>query len=296
MAKEQINDDILKHYNNNKYVRIGSDLSVTELMMPTKIVHLRNRHRDEIKEDSLENILPSLIGSATHDGLQRYLRTEGKISGKYLCERRMLNVINGKRIAGRFDILQNNNTILDIKVTRVWKYLFGGKDEWEQQLNVYRWMLHQDGFNIKRLRVMMVLLDWSKVQTWHDPKYPKSRIQFIEIDKWPLQQVEDYMKGRVDEYVKNENVPDNALPKCTEAERWSNAPVFKLYRTKTQKSATKNFDSLKRATAYELKCKQNDPKKWAGSHIKTFRGEPFKRCESWCSVAPWCEQFKNKVT
>jgi hypothetical protein len=208
----------------------------------------------------------------------------------------MMSVVNGVRIAGRFDVMQNNDTVLDLKVTRVWKYLFGGREEWEEQLNIYRWMLSQDGFKINKLQIMMILLDWSKFETFRNPDYPKSRAQLIDINLWPLAQTQQYVEDRVNEFLRCKTLADDKLPLCSEEDRWAARPVFKLYRTKTQKNSTKNFESLKRATAYELKCKQNDPKKWAQSHIKSVRGDLWKRCDSWCAVADHCNQYKNRIT
>jgi hypothetical protein len=62
MARKQpqIIEDILTWYNKKKYVRLGSDVSVTELMMPQRLVALRDRHRQQIVEDSLDALLDTL--------------------------------------------------------------------------------------------------------------------------------------------------------------------------------------------------------------------------------------------
>jgi hypothetical protein len=295
MNNQELIDDILKWYNHNQYIRLGSDVSVTELLMPMQLVHLRNRYGAQVKETNLGNVLPSLIGTATHDILQRFLKTEAQISGKYLIERRLLSVVNGVRVAGRFDMLANGENLHDIKVTRVWKYLFGGRDEWTEQLNLYRYMLHLDGYNIKTLNIMMVLLDWQQSKTYHDPKYPKDRIQMIKIPVWSLSKSKKFLEDRVDGFLKSQNLNDCDLPKCSAAERWAAETKYKLYRTKDQKIATKVFDSDSRAVAYQRACKKADDKKWAGSHIKTFTGTPWKRCETWCSVADKCHQYKQRI-
>ena len=159
--------DVLKWYNRNKYVRIGSDVSVTELMMPPQIVHLRDRYRPQITSADLNMEIPAMTGTALHGAIQRYLRIEASVTGRWLIERKMCAVIDGYRVAGKFDALRELKHLYDIKTTKVWKYIFGGVTEFEHQLNMYDYMMYLDGYtDIKTLTIMFIFGDWSPGKVW----------------------------------------------------------------------------------------------------------------------------------
>ena len=295
MAKQDpIVTDILKWYNHSKYIRIGSDVSVTELMDSPQIVHLRERHRPKLTVTELDDIIPALMGTGLHNVLQSYLRTEANTTGKWLIERKMVSVVDGIRIAGKFDALRDLKHMYDIKTAATWKYIFGGTSDYEKQLNMYDYMMRQDGFNIETLTIFMVFKDWAGGKIW-EKGYPQNRQVIIPIKKWDNLLQEAYIKGRVDGWVQAKALPDNKLPKCTPSERWAEKEVFKLYRTKTAKRATKVCETATGAKSYQDVCRTNDKKAWANSYIVPFHPKPWKRCESWCSVKDYCHQYKNKV-
>ena len=286
--------DILKWYNHNKYIRIGSDVSVTELMTPPQLVHLRDRHRPKITSTDLNMEMPAISGTAIHSALQRYLRMESNVSGDWLIERKMCAVINGWRVAGKFDALYKLQHLYDIKTTKVWKYIFGGVTEFEQQLNMYDYMLYLDGYtDIKTLTIMMVFGDWQAGKVW-DKGYPQERTHILPVRKWLRSEQKSYIEERVDKWAKSKPLADDKLPPCTLEERWADKEVFKLFRESTAKRATKNFSTMTGAKSYQAVCAQKDPKGWNKSLIKTFRAQPWKRCEKWCQVQPYCQQYKNK--
>ncbi len=297
MAKQKqldpIIEDTLKWYNNNKYVRIGSDVSVTELMMPPQLVILRDRYRPQIASTDLNMEMPAISGTAIHGAIQRYLRIEANVSGRWLIERKMCSVIDGVRIAGKFDALRDLQHLYDIKTTKVWKYIFGGVVEFEQQLNLYDYMLHLDGYDIKTLTIMMIMGDWMQGKIW-EKGYPQERIQILPIKKWTRAEQKHYIEARVQGWKKARKLSDKDLPNCTPDERWADKEVHKLYRTSTAKRATKNFGTLTGALSYQSVCNMKDPKAWGNSTIKTFRANPWKRCESWCAVKDFCKQYGSK--
>ena len=292
--QDPIVTDILKWYNHNQYIRIGSDVSVTELMDAPQIVHLRERYRPQLSVTELDDIIPALMGTGIHGVLQRYLRTEASMSGKWLIERKMVALVDGIRVAGKFDALRDLKHMYDIKTAAVWKYIFGGTADFEKQLNMYDFMMRMDGFNVETLTIFMVFKDWTAGKIW-EKGYPQNRQVIIPIKKWDDMEQETYIKGRVDLWAKAKVMPDDKLPKCTPEERWAEKQVFKLYRTKTAKRATKVFETSTGAKSYQDVCSTNDEKAWKQSYIVPFNPKPWKRCESWCSVKDFCHQYKNKV-
>ena len=289
--------DCLKWYNNDVYTRLGSDVSVTELLNPPRMIHLMDRHRGKNVETDIDAILPALIGNGLHDQLQKYLRTDGKVSGKWKVERKLTSVIDGVRLTGRFDCMYNDTDMYDIKVTKIYKAmkaLKGDVDDWEKQLNTYDYMLSNDGIKLKSLNICMVVLDWNKSETYKQ-NYPKSRLSIIPISKWTKTEQERWLKTLIGLWKTTKYLKDDELPLCSPKDRWADAPVYKLYRNPKHKRATKVFPTKQRALDYLKKCQDNDTEhKWDNGIINRSFGNPWRRCEQWCNAAPYCNQFQNK--
>lgn len=291
---DQIELDILSWYNRDKYTRLGNDVSVTELLKPVRITHLLNRYRPKTKLSNINNIIPSLIGSGLHDQLQKYLRMDSLVTNKWQIERHVLGVINGYRVSGRFDALYDNKVLYDIKVTRAWKFEKGDYTEWEQQLNIYDYLLWKDGISLEELKIMGIVLDWQKGKQWKTT-YPSQRTQIVSVKKWSRDQQEKFIHSLVREWSSGLTSMDNHLPLCTSTERWADKPVFKLFRTKSSKRATKVFPTKARAGAYLQACQMKDAKKWKEGRIEEVIDNKWNRCENWCEVKDFCNQYKNKI-
>jgi hypothetical protein len=291
---DQIEKDVLKWYNHNRYRRLGSDVSVTELLKPPRIVHLINRHRHTIARPSLDVVLPSLQGNGIHDQLQRYLKQDDLLTGKWQIERHLLSVVQGYRLSGRFDALYDNKDLYDIKVTRAWKFEKGDYKEWEQQLNIYDWMLWKDGINLRSLKILGVVLDWQATKQYVTG-YPSGRTQVITIPRWSRQKQETFIDTRITSWSSSRPLSDNKLPLCTTSDRWAGSPVFKLYRTPTMKRSYKNFSTLPRARKYLAVCKAGDADKWKDAKIITDWPNKWNRCDTWCEVSHVCNQYQNKI-
>jgi hypothetical protein len=211
-----------------------------------------------------------------------------------MIERRLLALIDGVRVSGRFDALYNQEKLYDIKVTRSWKFEKGDYGEWETQLNMYDYMLWKDGISIKSLAIMGIVLDWQAGKQWQ-AGYPDSRIQIIPIDRWSRTKQEKWLFGKVKAWKAASSLADKDLPYCSPTEKWASSPVYKLYRMKSSKRAYKNFPSQSRANAYLTACQSKDASKWKEGHVVMHQDNQWKRCEDWCDVAPFCNQYINKI-
>lgn len=237
--------------------------------------------------------MPSLVGSGVHDQLQRYLRNEARVNNNWLIERKLLSVIDGVRVSGRFDALYNQEILYDIKVTKAYKAIKGDYDEWEEQLNAYDYMLWNDGIDIKSLKIFMVVSDWNKGESWQTA-YPDTNINIIGIKRWDRTSQEKWMKTKVNLWKSSVDLADDKLPLCTNKERWAANSIWKLYRTPKLVRASKTFPVESRAKGYLKACQRKEPDKWANAIIREDVGDLWKRC-GWCDAAPFCNQYKQKL-
>jgi hypothetical protein len=285
---DKIIEDITKWYNKDKYTRFGSDVSVTELLRPVRVTHLYNRYRQLIKKPDLKQVLSSFLGMGIHDQLQRYLKKDDK----WLVERRLLSVIDGVRLAGRFDAMYDYKDLYDIKFTKVYKYMKGDFSEWEQQLNMYDYMAWKDGIELSSLKIMMIFADWQLREQWKED-YPSSVITIVPVSQWSRTKQESFIKERILMWKSTQSLEDTKLPLCTQDERWADPPLYKVYRVPTHTRASKVFKNKTEAENY-LKDKKSKDSNWSNATIKSERSNAWRRCV-WCDVSGWCNQFVNKL-
>ena len=151
---------------NRERFRLGADLVVTEIIDHPRPVQLKKRFPNNLKQDTIQTSLPSLMGNGTHDIFERLLKDYNLINpNTYMVERRLLTAIQvGNkivRIAGRFDILEKQNILWDIKQTSVNKIIRNDLSDFEAQLNIYAYMLHLDGISINSINIILNGVCWN---------------------------------------------------------------------------------------------------------------------------------------
>jgi hypothetical protein len=129
----------------DSYSKGASQYSVTELMSPPKIKRLRDKHDSEIEQD-VADMLWQLMGSALHNVLEN-----GKTEN-HLTEERLFLEMDGVTVSGQIDLQHDTPEgvlITDYKFTSAWAFM-QNKKEWEEQLNVYKWLVE----TVKRKKVI----------------------------------------------------------------------------------------------------------------------------------------------
>lgn len=280
--KMQLPEPIVRAISNDSYTKSGADFSCTELLQPPQIARLRNEHAGEIQEDASERIW-SLLGSAVHSVIERAAVDNNDV----LSETTLITTLNDKTIKGAFDSLTISKSELnDYKVTTVWKLIGGGCPvEWEQQVNIYRWMLHREkNIDVKQAAVIAILRDWSIREAARRPDYPQAQAVRIEVPLWPLEVTETFVSNRLAMHTAAEVQP------CSDADIWAKPSKWAVMK-KGRASAVKLFDDQRLAEEF------------AGSlsgHTVEYRPGQATRCESYCPVAEFCQQWqmdpRNKGT
>ena len=118
------------------YSKGKAHLSATELLNSPQIVQLRRKHWDDLEEDVADRIF-SLFGTAMHTILEH-----GKTDNSIVEQRIHVNV-DGWDISGAIDLQEPNEngmSIKDYKTTGAWAVMHE-KIEWEQQLNIYAYLV-----------------------------------------------------------------------------------------------------------------------------------------------------------
>lgn len=263
--------------NRDYYSKGKSTYSVTELLSPPRIRRMREQYADAMSQD-VTDMMWQLLGSALHVVMER-----GQVDG-HVTEERLHTEIDGTTISGQIDLQHEADggiAIVDYKFTSAWSVM-KDKPEWEQQLNVYAWLVQ----TVKRrpvvaLKICALIRDYSR----HDRRegYPAAPIQMIDIPLWDSVRAEQFVRDRLETHREAKVSQDlgEQLPLCTSEERWESETTYAV-RREGRKTAIRVFKRIEEA---EQLAKEEK------GYVETRPGEP-KRCTgNYCGVAQWCDQF-----
>jgi len=114
------------------YSKGGADFSATGLHIPPQITKLLKEHGDNIEEDAADS-LAALYGSIVHSILEH-----ADEEAQAIREKRLFMKVDGISISGKFDrFLLSEGRLSDYKFVSIWQKIFGTKEEYEGQTNVY---------------------------------------------------------------------------------------------------------------------------------------------------------------
>lgn len=264
---------IVNAVQNDAYTKGDADFSVTELLSPPQISYLYSLHSDAITEDVSDRIW-SLLGQAVHSIIER------SSTASELTETTLFTTFEGKKIKGTIDhICISKAELLDFKVTTVYKVIDRKlPPEWEQQTNIYRWMLWREHrIHIRQMAIIAILRDWSKREASRRPDYPSSQVLRIEVPVWSFSDVESFVYKRLALF--SGGPPFH----CTEEDIWAKPTIYAVMQ-KGRKTALKLFTSLTEAQSFMSTI--------SNSYLEVRPGEAV-RCQHYCPVASFCPQWQN---
>lgn len=276
-----------------QYSSGGADYSVTTLLDSPRIVFLNKRHLHKVKL-YVEDLLHSYTGTGAHSYWEFCLNQIP--NSPYECETRLSHTINNRLISGAFDCVYNGKWLYDMKNTSVWKMMFGTKDDWTAQQNIYRWLYWNDrGKKVKQLKIIALFRDWSVYQKFRGgPKYPAYPAMEILLPVWDLQDTLKFMEDRVNLMIKHENTPDDDLPPCSYEEMWSEPDSIAVMSTRLKSRAVRVLSDMATAKAYVSKYLANPKCKDSVQTLSYQRRVAVrKRCEDWCPINKYCNQYNE---
>lgn len=271
--KHNLPESIIKAIMNDPYNAGPCDMSVTTLISPARKVELTRWHKDKITEDASDKIW-TLFGQAMHHVLER-------ADNESITEARLSIKRQGWEISGQLDRYDptSGGSLSDYKVTSVYAVKNGHRKEWEAQLNILATLLREQSYSVDKLEIVAILRDWSNARSKGND-YPDCPVVTIPVPLWSQEKCEEY----IDERIRIHQAAKSKLPLCTPEERWQTADVFAL-RKEGRKTAVK---------LYATEAEANEALVAAGAkHYIEHRPGKCVRCESYCPVAEFCEQWKN---
>lgn len=265
-----------------QYSKGAAHISATELIGSPRIVQLRRAHWDDIEEDAGDMVW-SLFGSALHNVLEH-----GK-DENHIVEQRLFTTIDGWTLSGAIDLQEVNPdgiVISDYKCTSVWSVM-NDKMDWQRQLNIYAYLVESvKKAPVSGLQIVAVLRDWSAREAETRDEYPRAPIVVVPVPLWPMEVREAFIRKRINAHSEALFAADTngALPHCTPEDCWEK-PTSWAIKKKGNKRATLVLKSEADA--------QRQVNQLGEAYVIERRDGERTRCERFCSVSPWCEQYQE---
>jgi len=278
---------LVRAVENDSYSKGRADRSVTGLLAPPRQAALKEVYGDKITEDVSERTF-ALYGQLVHLLLER----SGEQDRNALTEERMFTEVLGWTISGQTDTITLTEdeawVVSDYKFVTSYRFKrnYSGElvmpAEYEQQLNMYAHLLRENGFKVDGLKIVAIYRDWSKMEAKRDKNYPQLGAETHDVKLWSEEDAKAFMEER----VRLHQAAENDLPECNDEERWARPDKYALKTNATSVRARKLFDTEVDAVtwAYENKMKKG----WVVDH----RPGVNIRCENYCLVSEYCEQFQ----
>jgi len=255
--------------------------SATSVMKGVRESILQRRHDDEIESDASQMVW-AIFGTAVHSVLEKAEGTDSQVKE---CKMEVV-MPNGYTLSGIFDLYdKETGTVTDYKTSSVWKVKFGEFDDWRTQVLIYAWMLRQNGHDARRGEIVALLKDWSptKAKIGDHPPAPVYKVTW-DFDDGDFDDIGAWLEDRFAEIEAAEQLPDDELPVCTPEERWAKPEKWAVMK-KGRKSAIKLYDTEQEA--YDRLALLP-----TGHYVEHRPGES-RKCEDYCSAAPFCSFYKG---
>ena len=264
------------------YSKGKASRSVTQLINSPKIVALSEHFSDEIEQD-VSDMVWSLFGQAVHKVLEH-----GK-DDNHVIEQRLSAEVDGWTISGAIDlqiINENGISIRDYKTTSAWAVM-NDKAEWEQQLNIYAWLVEEVKKKpVTDLGIVAIIRDWSRRDAGKNEDYPQAPVKELPIRMWPQAERLEFIKDRIHKHAEAQFALDteDTLPPCTSEEMWEKPTIYAVKKRGGVRAKQLFNDELSAiAEANRLGDEYE---------IETRHGER-TRCANFCPVSQWCAQWHD---
>jgi len=264
------------------YNRGKANLSVTQLINSPKIVALTRKFEAELEQD-VADMVWSIFGSAVHKVLEH-----GQ-DANHIVEERLHTELDGWRISGAIDLQVKGDNFIDIrdyKTVSAWSVM-NEKIEWEQQLNIYAWLVERvKNIPVASVGIVAIIRDWSRRDAARNPDYPQAPVKEIPIKLWTSTVQEAFIRSRIDAHsaCEFELETDGKLPDCTPEEMWERPTTY----------AIKKTGNVRAKSVHEAPEEAKRILKTLGSDYSIeVRPGSRTRCESFCPVNTYCQQWRD---
>jgi hypothetical protein len=281
---------------NERYKKSG-DYSVTDIISPPRVVHLKKRY-GHLAKKTLDGSIASMLGTAIHEYFEKYLEfwCDKHDYDGYALEEQVQIERQGRKISGRTDI-REDTLLYDLKSIKVWKLIFDPNlVEFHEQQNLYRLLIKLClGVEIEQLNIIAIYKDWQEGNALRDRAYPQQQVIEYELAKWSYVESEKFLDVKLAELIRCEELSDEDLPVCSRDERWERHPGgetihYGILKNRKAKRATK---VVRGGTLDEALVVARGMKGMTTDSVIEIRYALPKRCQKYCDINESCSFYKH---
>lgn len=214
--------------------------------------------------------------------------------GGVVTERRLFAEFNGVTVSAQLDrILYENRSVEEWKISSVWTFVYGGREEWVQQMNIQAEILDRCGYPPERLRVIGICRDWtdSKArQRKEGDSYPPVPVAVLSAPLWPKERREDFILERI---RLHQRAQLGDVAECTPEDRWAKPDEYAVVPVGGKKAVSGGLhESREKAEAMVERLRKVNPKK---QFDVVHRPGESPRCKDFCPVGKdtgFCPQWR----
>ena len=184
-----------------------------------------------------------------------------------------------------------NETIEDWKTASVWKVIYHDFEDWRKQGLIYAYLLRQNGLNVRHIRFIALLKDFSATEAKRNSDYPQAPVYIFEYDvnDSELESVETYIKAKVLDVAEQSKLTDDEIKECSLSERWATATKYAVMK-EGRKTALKVCSTEDEAQKF-IDDTEKDKDKLS---IEERPGTD-KKCMDYCPCASFCSYYKKTL-
>lgn len=265
----------------------GAKYSASGISKSPRAFILTRRHDHEIVKD-ISDMAWVFFGIMLHSYLEKY-----GLRGNFLAEQSLETTIAGQPLSGTSDLLcqdEKNYIIHDYKTMSVYGFIFwkdGKFNDYEVQLNTYRFLYHMHDFLASKLMITAFFKDWKKRDSKNEG-YPKTPIAQKKVQVWSLNEIKEYIEIKIKTFEKFWNRPEQELPLCLPEELWQTPDTYAVKKNKVKK-AVRVLYSKEDAEQHITKLLAHGEK---AQYFIEKRCGLVNRCE-YCDASPFCSQYSD---
>lgn len=211
-----------------------------------------------------------------------------EIKSRYEFELTLHYKCRGWVVSGTLDLFDKIDGILyDYKVTSVFMYMNPeSRTSWKRQLNVYIKFLKESGYTVNGAKIVAIFRDFSRIRCATVRGYPRKQVMEIDIAMYE----DDLITKWIDHRVNLHQQADKGIfNPCNGEERWASAPQYAVMDPDKKRALNGSVCDSKDVAEMFIKNNQHKYKKQL--YIRETP-EIWRKCEQYCNVNEFCEQFK----
>lgn len=245
----------------------------------------------ETLEIDVEDLIETVYGNALDTYLSQFESDDAMVQPK------LEQAFGEVTVVGKPDIYYPKTFVLeDYKFTKIAAIRFS--NTYPHQLNIYRWLLEQQGHKVEIAQLHYCFKDFRKMMDFElkrNPDYPKAKIITHKVNLWSLEQTEGFIRNRLKLHLEKPEM------ECTKGDfgKWQGETTYAVMKKGRDSAIAATNPLTKEKLLSREDCETViRQKNWTQDYAKKIiwieerKGFP-RKCKDFCLVRSVCPYAKD---